>query len=189
METEGARQRWGEWKRQREDRSWSWVIVTSIDPISCCLFAHSPLCIKGAVQAACRPPALHLITWHANRCYGPIRAHSPFPLHLRLPRHKGDGLGWWWWGREVRREGRRQRRKERKSNTSWWPCIKKKMDGRGECGGGERDELRKGRRKDGRDVLVCPVWSAKWPHCAAWPSAVCLCPNRLIPPAWLHHRH
>lgn len=103
-------------ERQGEDRSRSWAIVTSIDPISHCLFAHSPLCIKGAVLAAGRPQALHLITWHANRCYGLIRALWPpsFCIYDYLgTKEKGwlDGEREGGWG------GRR------KSNTSWWPGV------------------------------------------------------------------
>lgn len=128
----------GRAKRLGEDRSWSWAIVTSIDPISRCLFAHSPLCIKGAVQAAGRPRALHLITWHANRCYGLIRTPRPPSLciydYLRTKK-KGRWRRWWCcgvcvcvcvWGGGMR-EGRRQRKKERKSNTSWWAGVKKKI--------------------------------------------------------------
>ena len=105
METERERgERKGRARRQGEDRSRSWANETSIDTISRCLFAHSPLCIKGAVRAAGRPRALHLITWHANRCYGLIRApRPPFPLHLRLPPHKGEKGRW---------RRRRRRRKE-----------------------------------------------------------------------------
>lgn len=88
----------GRAKRLGEDRSRSWAIVTSIDPISRCLFAHSPLCIKGAVQAAGRPRALHLITWHANRCYGLIRTPRPPSLciydYLRTKK-KGRWRRWW----------------------------------------------------------------------------------------------
>lgn len=186
----------GRAKRQGEDRSRSWAIVTSIDPISRCLFAHSPLCIKGAVQAAGRPRALHLITWHANRCYGLIRTPRPPSLciydYLRTKK-KGRWRRWWCcgvcvcvWGGGMR-EGRRQRKKERKSNTSWWAGVKKKLkkeernevDGSGVCvgeGGWENE-----RTKDGRKTLIYPVWSGKWPCSASWPHAVCLCPNRLIP--------
>lgn len=168
---------------QREDRSWSWVIVTSIDPISCCLFAHSPLCIKGAIQAACRPRALHLITWHANRCYGLIRALQPLPFASTITsaqRRRGGGGRWRGYG--EREGGRGERRGNqilhdglvlKKKQNRWKRCLWR----------GWRRQTEKGnkRRKDGRGIVICPVWSGKWPHCASWPCAVCLCPNRLIP--------
>lgn len=189
----------GRAKRLGEDRSRSWAIVTSIDPISRCLFAHSPLCIKGAVQAAGRPRALHLITWHANRCYGLIRTPRPPSLciydYLRTKK-KGRWRRWWccgvcvcvcvWGGWNERGKEAEEEGEEIKYFMMGW-CKKKKLkkeernevDGSGVCvgeGGWENE-----RTKDGRKTLIYPVWSGKWPCSASWPHAVCLCPNRLIP--------
>ncbi len=104
---EGERGKKERAKRQGEDRSRSWAIVTSIDPISRCLFAHSPLCIKGAVQAAGRPRALHLITWHANRCYGLIRAPRPPSLCIYDYLRTTD-TGRWWGGGGRRWNGEKE---------------------------------------------------------------------------------
>lgn len=114
-------------KRQGEDRSRSWAIVTSIDPISCCLFAHSPLCIKGAVQAAGRPRALHLITWHANRCYGLIRTPRPPSLCIYdYLRTKKKGR-WRWCGQRRGWNGEKEGGEEIKYFMMAW-CRGKKWN-------------------------------------------------------------
>lgn len=142
----------GRARRQGEDRSRSWAIVTSIDPISCCLFAHSPLCIKGAVRATGRPRALHLITWHADRCYGLIRTGGPLPFASTITSaQRGRG------GEAAGREGQREGGEEIKylmmacwSDGGKWNGWKWSVDG-----GGRR--WKKGRWR-GHTHLSCVKW-------------------------------
>lgn len=87
LKREGERQRAAEAGSGGEDIWASWMIVTSIDHISHCLFAHHPSLALSPHITLKRPVSLsrslslstHLITWHTARCYRLIRATGPFP--------------------------------------------------------------------------------------------------------------